>query len=180
MVYENPKWTTGDFDFDRDVAYVEDKMGPIVNATNPDLSAFRDRGGRLIIYHGWGDAAIPAQSAIDYYNSVVNKMGAEEAQSFVRLFLAPGVQHCSGGPGPNSFGEYPGPAGDAANDVVKALERWVEEGVAPEKILATKYHKDGDRNSGVVRSRPLCSHPQAAQYRGNGSADDAASFSCGE
>ena len=88
------------------------------------------------------------------------------------------MQHCAGGPGPNSFGQVPGPQHDADHDIAKALERWVEDGVAPQRIIATKYKFDTNPASGVVRTRPLCAYPLAARYKGTGSTDDAANFAC--
>jgi feruloyl esterase len=126
------------------------------------MSKFRARGGKLILYHGWSDAAISPISTIDYYRAV------KQPESFVRLFMVPGMQHCGGGPGPNDFGQSPGAAGDPLHDVNAALERWVEQGVAPASIVAKK----GDR------SRPLCPYPQVATYKGSGSTEDAANFVC--
>ena len=89
------------------IMMADDKTAGALNSTDPDLKRFKARGGKLIIYHGWSDAAIPPQTAIDYYKSVVAKMGAKDSDTFVRLFMAPGVQHCGGGPGPNMFGHRP-------------------------------------------------------------------------
>jgi feruloyl esterase len=151
-------------------------MSRILNATDSDLNGFKKRGGKLILYHGWSDAAIPAQSTIDYFQSVVSKMGANST-SFVRLFMVPGMQHCGGGSGPNSFGA--GAAqGDAQHDMGRALERWVEDGVAPEQIIATKYKSGSNPASGVARTRPLCAYPQIAKWKGSGSTDEAANFVC--
>jgi hypothetical protein len=178
MAFGDPSWDFRTFDFDRDLKAFDDKLAPILNATNPDLRAFKDRGGKLIIYHGWNDAAIAAGSTIDYYNSIVAKMGASDAGSFVRLFMVPGMQHCSGGPGPNSFGQSAPGNGDPQHDIAKALERWVEKGAAPSRIIATKYKTDGVASSGVLRTRPLCPYPQVAVYNGAGSTDEAANFTC--
>jgi feruloyl esterase len=180
MVYANPAWDFRTFDVDRDTKAADDKMARTLNATDPDLRRFKERGGKLILYHGWSDAAIPALNAIDYYRSVVSKMGAKETGTFVRLFMVPGMQHCGGGSGPNSFGQLSGVEGSPLDDIDAALERWVEEGVAPERIIATKHKTGSNRASGVARTRPLCSYPQVARWNGTGSTDDAANFTCAE
>jgi feruloyl esterase len=167
MVHSDPAWTIDRFDLARDLPAAR-KLAPALDATNPDLRAFHARGGKLILYHGWCDAAIPAQNAIDYYQSVVRKMGPAKAQQFVRLFLAPGVQHCGGGAGAHTFGQGGAPQGDPASNMAAALVRWVEQGTAPERIVATR----------PGRTRPLCAYPQVARYRGAGSTDDAANFDC--
>ena len=163
ILYGDPAWDFKTFDADRDTKAADDKMAQILNATNPDLTPFKARGGKLVLYHGWSDAAIPATNAIDYYKSVIAKMGASSAGSFVRLYMAPGVEHCGGGAGPDSF----------AGEIDKAVEAWVESGVAPNRVVASKMSKGQ-----VVRTRPLCPYPQVAHWSGNGSTDDAANFAC--
>ena len=178
MLYNDPAWDFHSFNVDRDTKNADDKLAGALNATNPDLSRFLARGGKLILYHGWSDAAIAPQNTIDYYNSVTAKMGASKARSFVRLFMAPGsaallrrrrVRTCSASRLP---------AGDADHDVDAALEQWVEKGIAPERIIATKRAADFDAASKVVRTRPLCAYPLTAHYKGSGSVDDAANFTC--
>jgi feruloyl esterase len=178
MVYNDPAWDFRKFDVNRDTQAADEKMGPILNATDPNLERFRQRGGKLILYHGWSDAAIPAANVINYYRSVVSTMGAKNAESFVRLFMVPGMQHCAGGSGPNSFGQGGAAQGDPEHDIAAALERWVEQGTAPEKIIATRYRTGANPASGVVRTRPLCPYPQVARWKGSGSTDDAANFVC--
>ncbi|MGC9973300.1 MAG: tannase/feruloyl esterase family alpha/beta hydrolase [Bryobacteraceae bacterium] len=178
MVYDNAAWDYRTFNVDRDTQAADQKMAPILNATNPDLSRFKARGGKLILYHGWSDAAIAAPNAIDYYQSVVAKMGQKQAHGFVRLFMVPGMQHCGGGSGPNSFGQFGMGSGDPEHNLGAALERWVEHGIAPERIIATKRKNDLDPKSDVLRTRPLCAYPQVARYKGTGSTDDAANFAC--
>ncbi len=117
MVFNDPAWDFRKFNLDRDVRIADRKMAPILNATDPDLTRFKSRGGKLILYHGWCDAAIAAGSTIDYYNSVKAKFGAA-TDSFVRLVMIPGMQHCAG-------------PGDPAPKLGRALESWVENGVAP-------------------------------------------------
>jgi hypothetical protein len=178
MVFDNAAWDYHSFNFDKDLKLADGKAGKALNATDPNLKPFLDRKGKLILYHGWSDAAIPAPSTIRYYDNVAAKMGSRQTDSFVRLFLAPGMQHCGGGPGPNSFGQVPGAQHDPEHDIGKAMEHWVEDGVAPERIIATKYKYDLNPASGVVRTRPLCAYPLAARYQGTGSKDDAANFAC--
>jgi feruloyl esterase len=169
MVHSNPDWDFKTFDAERDVKAAE-KLAPVLSAVNPDLKAFRARGGKLILYHGWCDAAIPATSAINYYESVVKKMGARRASEFIRLFLLPGVQHCAGGAGPSAFGQGGVARGDANANIAAALERWVDQGTAPEQIIASRQNPS--------RTRPICAYPKTARYKGSGSTDDAANFEC--
>ncbi|MDE3195519.1 MAG: tannase/feruloyl esterase family alpha/beta hydrolase [Acidobacteriota bacterium] len=173
MVYSNPAWDFRRFDPDRDVKAADEKESKNLNATDPDLSAFEKRGGKLILYHGWADAAIAPINTIDYYQSVQKKMGADRAGSFVRLYMVPGMEHCGGGAGPNSFGQGGVAKADAGHDIDAALEAWVEKGAAPEAIVASK--PDGN---GAGRTRPLCVFPKVAKYKGSGSTDDAVNFTC--
>jgi len=153
-------------------------IAAVVNATNPDLSQFRNHGGKLIQYAGWADAAIAPESGLDYYAKVTRLMG--DVHDFYRVFMVPGMSHCYGGSGPNSFGNgvSHAPVLDAEHDLLKAMERWVEQGIAPDKIIATKYVED-DPGKGVAFQRPLCPYPQIARYDGHGPAADPASFQCG-
>ncbi|MCW5969233.1 MAG: tannase/feruloyl esterase family alpha/beta hydrolase [Blastocatellales bacterium] len=172
MVYNDPKWDYRSFDPDRDYAIAREKISRSLDATDPDLSRFAARGGKLILYHGWNDAALPPVNTINYYKSVAAKLGQRRADSFVRLYMVPGLQHCAGGPGPNSFGSMvTAEQSDPKHDMTLALERWVEEGVAPNEIIAT-------RRQTPVRTRPLCPYPQVARYKGGGGTDDAANFVC--
>jgi len=177
MVYNDPAWNYRSFDVDRDVKAADDKLGDVLNSINPDLSAFSKRGGKLILYHGWADAAIPAMNAIHYYDSLVSRMGPANTAEFLRLYMVPGMQHCGGGSGPNQFGQGGTPSGDPSRNIDAALEAWVEQGKAPGTIIATKY-KGNDTKSAVERTRPLCVWPMTAHYNGSGSTDDAANFSC--
>jgi feruloyl esterase len=144
-----------------------------VNAVDPNLKAFKDHGGKLILYHGWSDAALAPTATIDYYQSVVAKMGAKPTADFVRLYMVPGMQHCGSGPGPDSFGATPGALHTASGNMSAALEHWVEDRVAPGKIVAAKFDAGH-----IVRTRPLCPYPQVEHYKGTGSTDDAANFTC--
>ena len=150
-------WRT--FDPDRDLP----KLAPIstlLDATDPDLTAFRRRGGKILMYYGWADPALNPLMGVGYYEKVREKMGAETA-GFFRLFMMPGVFHCAGGVGPDE------------TDTLTPLVEWVERGVAPARLVASR------RVSGqVVRTRPLCPYPMVARRQGSGSVDDAASFTC--
>lgn len=178
MIYSNAAWDFKTFDLERDGKLADEKLASALNATDPNLKPFKARGGKLILYHGWSDAALPPVNTINYFQNVNAKLGKQEAGAFMRLFMVPGMQHCSGGPGPNSFGAMvTREQSDAQHDLTIALERWVETGVAPEQIIATK-RQSADAKSPAVRTRPLCAYPQVAQYKGSGSTDDAANFAC--
>jgi feruloyl esterase len=137
-----------------------DWIHAILDATNPDLTAFRDRNGRLLMYFGWADQSLNAQMGVDYYESVLQKTGSG-TPNFFRLFMQPGVFHCGGGVGPSSF--------EPLLDVVN----WVEKSQAPDRIIASQI-VDGK----TVRTRPLCPYPQTAKYSGSGSIDAAENFRC--
>ncbi len=179
FVYDDPKWDPRNFNVDRDVPEADQKMAEFLNATDPNLRKFKDRGGKLILYHGWDDPAIPAVNTVNYYNSVVAKMGAREVSQFVRLYMVPGMQHCGGGPGPDAFGQMSPAPGDASNDIDAAVKQWVENSRSPGPMVATHYKSDLKPDSGVLRTRPLCPYPQVAKWKGSGSTDDAANFECG-
>lgn len=162
VVFKDPNWDWKTFNFDTDVERGNRPENLIMNATNPDMKKFFAHGGKLLLYHGWSDNQVPTLNTIKYYNAVVETMGgAARASSSVRLFLEPGMGHCGGGEGPNVF------------DKVGALEQWVEHGKAPDMMIAS-HMKDGT----VDRTRPLCPYPQVAKYKGSGSIDAAANFSC--
>lgn len=167
MVLEDPEWDWTAFDFTdpanfelmRDAHY---RLGPILNATETDLTAFKELGGKLILWHGWNDQNIAPRNSINYYEDVTEAMGGEEnTMDFLRLFMIPGMEHCVGGPGTDTF------------DALGALEQWVENGEAPEMIEAA-HLTDGE----VTVTRPLCPYPQVAVYSGEGETNDAASFTC--
>ena len=183
-VFENPEWDYRKLNFDTDVAFGDQKAAPVLNATNPDLRSFRANGGKLIQYHGWGDPAISPLSSIAYYDSVrafldkfpdPRHQGSASMQEFYRLFMVPGMGHCGGGVGANSFGNGASTQTDADHDVVSALDRWVETGVAPDRIIATGT---GVADAHKVLTRPLCPYPQVARYDGSGDPNVAASFAC--
>jgi feruloyl esterase len=149
----------------------------MANSTNPDLTEFRDHGGKLIQYAGWADSAIAPENGLNYYRKVTSVMG--DVHDFYRVFMAPGMAHCYGGPGPNSFGNgnNDGPVIDTKHDLLKALEAWVERGGAPDKIIATKYFNDIPAK-GVALQRPLCPYPQISKYNGHGVTSKPSSFEC--
>ena len=173
IVFEDPNWDfrTFKFDapkgFDSDVDFVDAKLGALFNATDPNLGAFKARGGKMIHYHGWSDPDITPLNSINYYQSVVKFMGRDgdhgfrDTRDFYRLFMVPGMQHCGGGPGPTNF------------NMLEALEQWVERGAPPERIIASHA-----TNGAVDRTRPLCPYPYEAQWKGSGSTDQAENFVC--
>lgn len=178
MVYEKTDWDYRTFNFLEAGKLAESKTAATLNAIDPNLKAFRARGGKLILYHGWSDPGIPALNTIDYFQSVQQRLGFGESNSFMRLFMVPGMSHCGGGPGPNIFGQAGlAPSDDPQHDLYRALEQWVERGVAPESVIATKYNNDR-RAQGVKMTRPLCAYPKIAKYKGSGDQNDAANFVC--
>ena len=178
IVFQDPAWNLLSANVDQAEAAADEKTASILNSTDPDLGRFQSRGGKLILYHGWDDPAISPLNTINYYNSVIAKMGAKNANSFVRLYMVPGMQHCLPGPGPNWFGQIGHPTAQGKPyGVYDALEEWVEKGAAPGDIIATKY-VDDDPSKGVQITRPLCPYPQIAKYKGTGDTNDAANFVC--
>jgi feruloyl esterase len=159
-VFKDPNWDWRSFDFAADVELAFRSTGEVLDATNPDLSAFRDNGSRLLLYHGWNDQVIFPEGTIDYYNEVEATVGGD-TRDFFRLFMVPGMAHCRGGSGTDQF------------DAQAAIEAWVERGVAPERIEARRVE-----NGSVVRTRPLCPYPQTARYDGSGDTNQASNFVC--
>ena len=155
VVFQNPDWDFRTLNFATDIERARKLDTDRINAVDPDLSAFRKHGGKLIQYHGWSDPQIPPQSSVDYYRSVLKTMGAS-VPDFYRLFMVPGMAHCGGGDGVNKF------------DMVATLEQWVEQQKAPAQIIA----------AGTGRTRPLCPYPQVSRYKGTGNPDEAGSFAC--
>ena len=160
MVMEKRDYDSLSFDYDRDMPEAIQKLSPIIDATNPDLTGFEARGGRLIQYHGWSDPGVSPLSSVDYYTAVSEHLRGDPS-GFYRLFMVPGMQHCIGGPGPDHF------------DALAALEQWVEHAKAPDRIVAT-HLTDGKPD----RTRPLCPYPQVAKWDGRGNTDQAESFTC--
>jgi hypothetical protein len=178
MVFDNATWDFRKLNYDSDMLLTDQRKARILNATDPDLAKFSARGGKLILYHGWNDAAIPALNTVDYYRSVVLKMGLRKADRFVRLYMAPGVQHCGGGPGPDSFGVDPSADADPEHSMFSALERWVEHDKAPKAIIASKHADPSSPAGGPEMTRPLCPYPEEAKFKGEGDTNDAANFVC--
>jgi len=180
MVFDRPGWVPGDGSVAGDWS-ASQKTADALDAANPDLNAFKAAGGKLIQYHGWSDAAIPAFDSIAYYEAVADRIGGlEKTQSFYRLFLAPGMMHCGLGPGPSAVGGVfgqPSPGHDPEHDVLAAIVRWVEKGEAPDKIIATRYN-DNDPAKGIAAQRPWCVYPATARFSGKGDHADAANFTC--
>ncbi|MBL0728319.1 tannase/feruloyl esterase family alpha/beta hydrolase [Piscinibacter sp. HJYY11] len=175
-VFENPQWNWWTFDYDRDLAFADAKISPLVDQTNADIAAFKARGAKAIVYQGWQDPVVNALDTIAYYDRVRTLQGSQaETDAFFRLFMVPGMGHCSGGSGATHFGNQggPSPTPSADHDVLMALDRWVETGAAPDRLIASRVV-----GGATVRTRPLCPHPQVATYSGTGSTDDAASFTC--
>jgi feruloyl esterase len=162
MVFKDPAWDYRTLNFDSHMAQVDQIENGVINALDPDLKRFAASNGKMIMYHGWADPQIPAESSVGYYTRVMEAMGgASKAKDTVRLFMVPGMNHCQGGVGTSTF------------DMVAALEQWVEGKKAPDSIPASKVTQGK-----TERTRPLCAYPQVATYKGSGSTDDAANFSC--
>jgi len=167
-VLQDPNINLRAMDIDSAVVLADQKFG-FINHTSTDLDAFIGRGGKLIMYHGWDDPSISPMNSINYYTSVVERMrdkrhlnGIEaamaETQKSARLFLIPGMGHCGGGPGPDTF------------DAIGTLDQWVDHGMAPDKIIASHITPD--------YKRPLCAYPQQPRYNGSGDRTDAATWKC--
>jgi feruloyl esterase len=177
-----PGWDWRSFDVARDMPKVDAALGPVVNdATHGDLSAFRARGGKLIIYQGWADTLVPPGQTVAFYNRVNRGAGAR-TPAFARLFMAPGVMHCGAGPGPDAFNAAngaapPPPTATPKDDLFAALAHWVEAGEAPSQVIATRY-VDGAPDKGVAFQRPLCAYPAKAWRRGAGDINQAGSYAC--
>lgn len=162
IAFEDPDWDYHTFDVDQDTRDIDSRLGPVINSTSADLSKFRARGGKLIMYQSWREAWVPPRSAIDYYKKVTAAMGGENnTRDFLRLFMVPDMFMC---PGMNP----------AVFDGLGAVKRWREQGAAPDQITAS--YSSGQK---VYKTRPVCAYPQTAIYRGSGDINDASSFVCG-
>lgn len=161
LVYHDPDWSYKNYSFD---TYREDAklVGETLNASNPDLSAFRQRGGKLLMYTGWSDAAISALATLGYYEEVI--ANDTTAVNDVRMFMLPGVEHCSGGAGPSLI------------NYIDEIDKWVVTGKAPEQFPAYWV----DEKFQPTGSRMICAYPKVAKYDGRGNTSDATSFSCGD
>ena len=163
LVFRDPTWTVQKFNWDTDIVLADDGDNDTINALDPNLRAFIKSGGKLISYHGWIDPQISPTNTVQYYEQVVQLLGGRNnVNDSFRLFMAPGMGHCRGGNGPNTF------------DMVTTLERWVERGIAPDQVVATITRPSPP----LKRSRPLCPYPEVAVYKGAGSSDEAENFTC--
>jgi feruloyl esterase len=162
VVFKDPNWDWRTLNFDSDVDLADKADNDTIDAVDPNLTEFAAHGGKLFMYHGWTDPNVAPRASIEYYNNVVEVMGgAEKTSSWIRLFMMPGMGHCEGGEGPDTF------------DKMMVIEDWFEKGKAPEKIVASHI-----TNGTVDRTRPLCPYPQVAAYKGSGNINDAANFAC--
>jgi feruloyl esterase len=157
---QDPDWDQSTFDLRTDLALAL-KNGRSIEASDPDLSRFKARGGKLLLYHGWADPGPAPENTINYVEAVRSRLGGLQAD-WMRLFLMPGVGHCGGGVGPDQA------------DFLAALERWREAGTSPARITASRP----GRSSLPPMSRPLCPYPQVARFTGSGSTDDEKNFAC--
>jgi hypothetical protein len=179
MVFDDPAWNPLTANADTAMRTADEKTARVLNATEPDLSRFYNRGGKLILYHGWNDQAISPLNTVNYYESVLRTMGKQKADGFIRLYMVPGMEHCLAGPGANSFGQLGRPTAKGAQQgIYTALEQWVESGAPPADIVATKYAGDNS-SKGVQMTRPVCAYPQIAKYKGSGDSNDSVNFACG-
>jgi feruloyl esterase len=161
-VFNDPNWDWRTFDVDRDLAKAEQALDGLLTAIDPaSVAPFFGHGGKLLTYQGWADQDISPMASVSFYNGTAQAIGEAKTSSSMRLFMVPGMGHCGGGDGPNTF------------DMMPSLEQWVEKGQAPTRVVAS--HSTSGK---VDRTRPLCPYPQEARYTGNGSVDDAANFTC--
>jgi feruloyl esterase len=162
MVFENPKWDFRTFDVDRDTRLAESRLGTAIDAFEPKLKPFKDRGGKLILYQAWDETIIPPRTLIDYYGNIENAMGgSRQTQDFARLFVVPGSSGCPGFSDPKAF------------DALDAVEKWREKNIPPDKIIFSL----SDRGK-YYKSLPVCPYPQIPVYKGSGDINEAASFAC--
>jgi len=162
ILKHRPTFTDATFDYDRDVPLMRNELGPILDSYDSNLKSFADASGKIMLYHGWSDPLLSPYNTLQYFGEVGATMGEPKRDSFMKLFMAPGMEHCRGGAGPDNF------------DGMAPLVNWVEKGQAPEAIIARKVSPEGK----TLRSRPWCAYPQVATYKGAGSTDEAANFVC--
>jgi feruloyl esterase len=179
LVTGDPKWNAQTADVDAMVKLSREKTAADLDGADPDLTRFAARGGKLILYHGWNDPAISPWNSVAYYVEVQKAMGVEKAAGFTRLYMAPGMEHCNGGPGPSALGQFGlGPAKGPQFGLFDSLQDWVEKGSPDEDLFATKYAPGADGKITAVMTRPLCAYPKVAKYKGTGDSNDPGSFEC--
>jgi feruloyl esterase len=159
-VFSDPDWDFHTFNPDTDVPYADKLLAKTLNASSPDLDAFRAAGGKLLMSQGQSDAVVVPLNTIDFYRKLQKRYGSA-TKDFARLFMVPGAGHCGPPPGPTAW------------DPIVALDSWVETGIAPDSIIAYKT-----RENGKIMSRPLCPYPQQARYKGHGSIYESKNFRC--
>jgi len=177
MVFEDPTWDLPKMNFDRDPELARKKLGSMLNPDNPDLSNFAKHGGKIIVYHGWADAIGPSESSVNCFDSVIKTLGTTRVNDFYRLFMIPGMAHCGMGPGVNRLFQSELARNipfEPENDMLTALEHWVEKGEAPSKFVASQVEQDGR----VTRTRLVCPYPSAATYSGTGDPAQAQNWAC--
>jgi len=162
IVFKDPTWDWRTFDLERDLAAAEKSGQGTLASIDPNLTAFAQRGGKLITYHGWSDQNIAPQASVNFFTRALAATTAPaKGSAWLRLYMVPGMGHCSGGEGPDTF------------DMMRPLDSWVETGTLPQHVEASKI-----TGGKVTRTRPLCPYPQVARYKGAGSIDEAANFAC--
>jgi feruloyl esterase len=179
IVTGDPSWNVLTANVDAMLKESKEKTAADLDATNPDLGRFAAHGGKLIIYHGWDDPAISPGNAVAYFKAVQQTMGAEKVASFVRLYMAPGVEHCVQGPGPSAFGQFGmETARGPKYGLFDSVQDWVEKGSPIDDVVATKYEPGEGGARKALMTRPLCAYPKVPKYKGSGDTNDAASFTC--
>jgi hypothetical protein len=181
MVYGDRNWDYKGASIDEDLQLAASRTGAAMDATDLDVRPFVRKGGKLILYQGWSDPAISPLNAIALYNGIANAVGKRDAESSVELFMVPGLQHCSGGPAPDNFGQNPSAAAlipaDSLHDINLAVESWVEKRAKPKQLIAVKL-EGANGNLKTVQTQPLCPYPAAARYTGSGDKMTASSYLC--
>ncbi len=181
IVTGDPRWNVLTADVDAALTQSRQKSAADLDSADPDLSRFAGRGGKLILYHGWNDPAISPWNTIAYYRSVQQKMTPARVESFSRLYMVPGMEHCNGGPGPSAFGQLGIPSAKGPQyGLFDSLQAWVEKGAPENGVAATKYAPGEDGAMKPVMTRPLCAYPTIAKYKGSGDSNDAANFTCAQ
>lgn len=180
-VFGNPHWDWRSFDWGADIDAMDQRLAGRFDANNPDLTRFAARKGKLIMFMGWQDPVGAAPEAINYYERVAARVS--QAQSFLRLYMIPGMAHCRLGPGAtfvsSQMQRSMPPVEDSKHDLVQALHEWVEHGAAPQTMIATHFENPAAKERKIAFQRPICPYPQKSRYIG-GRTDQTASFSCGE